>query len=384
MSRPLSPLAPPPTGSGLPPSTPPPDALPDLVRDYLAHIKHARGLSSTTCLHYQAWLRLFLKWLAEEKHPLTLSSFSTPTLRAYLYASSRAGKRPRTILSAFNPIRGMAAYLVEIGLLPYDPTKGLTFPKKDAAERVTVSTEEVAALLTAVERLPDAAEVPQARALLYTLVFSGIRFDELRSLRVPTSALTPERFWWHTARAKKSRLLYPPADCLDALGKWLTERARRFPACQHDYLWAYNCALRVSEQYIRDLLEAVKSIAGLREHDNIKPHALRHAFATRMKDNGAAITAIKAALGHSQLSTTFQYLHMGEHEAKQMAQYATLATSVPAPPDVQSKPTAPAPRAAAPARPTAARTAPQTPCHAARRDAPRNDPHRRRLTRATR
>lgn len=128
MPRPLS-------APGLAPFVSTPDVLPVLVEDYLAYNKHQRGLSPLSYLHYQSWLRLFLKWLEAQGHPLTLASFTTPILRSYLYASSQVGKRPRTILSAFNPMWGIAPYLVENGLIPTDPTKALKFPKKDAANR---------------------------------------------------------------------------------------------------------------------------------------------------------------------------------------------------------------------------------------------------------
>lgn len=41
----------------------------------------------------------------------------------------------------------------------------------------------------------------------------------------------------------------------------------------------------------------------------LRPHKLRHAFATRMLRDGAAITTIQFMLGHSDLQTTLIYLH---------------------------------------------------------------------------
>jgi site-specific recombinase XerD len=75
---------------------------------------------------------------------------------------------------------------------------------------------------------------------------------------------------------------------------------------------------------LHNLIEALKATAGLRDHANILPHSLRHACATRLMRNGADIRSIQAFLGHSQMTTTAQYLHTDEERLRDISELASM------------------------------------------------------------
>jgi integrase len=54
---------------------------------------------------------------------------------------------------------------------------------------------------------------------------------------------------------------------------------------------------------IRRLCEAVL-------HRKVHPHMLRHSFAWRLRENGAALQDIQEALGHAVITTTTMYAHL--------------------------------------------------------------------------
>jgi site-specific recombinase XerD len=97
-----------------------------------------------------------------------------PGLRRYLYAKSKKGARPRTIRSAFNPLRGLSSFLVDHGLLEEASAKTLSLPKLDAASRLTVTNEQISALFEACERQPTQRQVALYRAVLSVLCYAGL------------------------------------------------------------------------------------------------------------------------------------------------------------------------------------------------------------------
>ena len=97
--------------------------LSDAIADYLSHIRHERGLSKITCLHYQSWLRHFTDWLQANGYPepTVEEVYTLPVLRRYQYAKAKTGVRPRTMHSAFHSVKRMGEYLVANGFLDGEP-----------------------------------------------------------------------------------------------------------------------------------------------------------------------------------------------------------------------------------------------------------------------
>lgn len=125
-------------------------------------------------------------------------------------------------------------------------------------------------------------------------------------------------------KGDKSRELAMPPECLIAFRTWAAEHQKL--KCEHDHFWAYGPKRGMSADKMREMLEQIKAIAGFKDAANIKPHSLRHYFATNMLRNGATVKQIQVALGHTNLKQTATYLHLDEQDAKAMAVYASFVT----------------------------------------------------------
>src|SRR5438105_1162608 len=133
--------------------------LQDATADYIRYIRYERGLAQTTVEGYTSWLHHYEKWLKENGYPCPLiDAFNVAVLRRYFYALASRGIRPRTLRSAFHPLRGLGAFLIKTGVLAKNPAHDITLPQKDAAVRKLVSDEEVIKLLDGCDRLPTIRE----------------------------------------------------------------------------------------------------------------------------------------------------------------------------------------------------------------------------------
>ena len=306
-----------------------------ISKDYLSHIRHERGLSPRTCCGYASWIHHFLGWLEENGYPhADITTFSLPVLRRYLYALSGRGYRPRTILSAFHPVRSFGDFLLSNGLVKENAAKALSLPKKDAAQRLTVSESEVRALLDATERINHPRKLALYRGLLHTLVFTGVRNQELLDVKMEHLDLPGRCLLVASGKGSKSRTVFLTAETVAALTEWLIHRG----TCTHDWLWAYDTGRRIGKASLAQCLKEISAIAGFKGNKNIRPHSLRHSCASRMMSNGASIKVVQAALGHASIAQTATYLHLGEKEAEKMADFSKLSQLTP-----PTSATAPAP-----------------------------------------
>ncbi|MGH8437029.1 MAG: site-specific integrase, partial [Pseudomonas sp.] len=73
---------------------------------------------------------------------------------------------------------------------------------------------------------------------------------------------------------------------------------------------------------IKRLWFAVRYAAGL---DDVRLHDLRHSFASTVAVGGDSLTVIRSLLGHSDISTTQRYAHLGDDPVKSSADRASEA-----------------------------------------------------------
>ena len=168
------------------------------------------------------------------------------------------------------------------------------FPKVESRLPDILDADEV-------RRLLEAIEEPKHRAVLMATYGAGLRIREACSLL--TTDIDSKRGVIHVRQGKgaKDRYVMLSPILLTALREyWKLYRPTPpvlFPGEQPDSFLSHDA--------VRQALHRATVKTGLRKRAT--PHALRHAFATHLLENGADIRTIQVLLGHGSIRSTARY-----------------------------------------------------------------------------
>ncbi|HEY8124048.1 MAG TPA: tyrosine recombinase [Methylocystis sp.] len=251
---------------------------------------------------------------------------TTEDIRAYLASLEPRGMSAATVARRISAIRQLHKFLYVDRHRGDDPASGLDGPRMRRSAPGVFSTAEIDRLLAvAGEGLDDEARPVRERlraarlyALLETLYATGLRVSELVSL--PKSA-AHSRDPFIAIRGKGGReRLAPLTDCarraLLSYRKLLEETAPDRAGSSFLFPADSDSGHLTRQAFARDL-KALASAAGLPAAD-MHPHALRHAFASHLLQNGADLRVVQELLGHADISTTQIYTHVLDERMRAM------------------------------------------------------------------
>jgi integrase/recombinase XerD len=319
--------------------------LSDLVPAYQAAMR--RKLAATSLHGYASLTRSYLRALPASA---TLADMTEESIAAHLDDLEARRRRPATITGHLAALRSFSAWLVTAGHLTVNPTENIKSPKLDAPRREVPTDDQLVKLLKAIDGIPGAYRRALCRAVVTTAIFSGLRRFELLNLEAGD---LEENGLLHVRRGKggKPRDVLLCDQALTALRAYLAVR----PDCDHPRLFLLRKNIAFGNEALRTLLRDLAELSGQSGDKALLPHSMRHAFASRLSENGMDLYGIMTVLGHADLKTTQKYLHSSKTTLQRASQLCGLseetppnvATPVPAPKPIDTecdpRNTAPAP-----------------------------------------
>ncbi len=287
-------------------------AAQSLVASFLNYIRVEKRLSANTAAAYERDLRRYATFL--QKNGTALETASRADVQRYMSALYAAGLDGRSIARHLVTLRGFYKQLSADGLVKADPTLNLESPRIWKNLPRFLTGEEVEKLLAS----PDATtpEGMRDRAMLEFLYATGLRVSELVALR--TGDLRPDLGYVQvTGKGNKQRLVPVGRLALAAVSDYQRcARPRLLGRRVSSYLFVSRRGTRLTRQAFWKNISALGRRAGITQP--IKPHLLRHSFATHLLAGGADLRSVQQMLGHADIATTQIYTHVVPERLKQI------------------------------------------------------------------
>jgi integrase/recombinase XerC len=138
------------------------------------------------------------------------------------------------------------------------------------------------------------------------LLYAGARVEECQQLQVDDIAITARTGQVRlVGKGDEARVDPLRARARERISAWMEVRGN-----QPGALWTgQRGPMTISG--ITQVVLAVGRAAGI---GGLRPHVLRHTFATRCRDDGADVAQVQALLGHASLDTSARYFRAGARE----------------------------------------------------------------------
>ena len=279
-----------------------PAAFAEEIDGFIGFLELERGLSARTTESYQGDLDQCARFLAKcgvagwrEALPRHLSD--------WIYALSGDDYTVASLARKLTALRVFARHLVREKIRTDDLTAQLTGPKLVRKIPGTLTAAEVGRLLAA----PSGgnAYALRDRALLELFYASGLRVSELAGLTLQQLDLD-HGFLRVFGKGSKERVVPVGEKARDALATYLAAaRAYFVKPKTGSQLFLSERGTAISRKMLWVLIKKYAKLAGLAKP--VKPHLLRHSFATHLLSGGADLRAIQEMLGHANIATTQIY-----------------------------------------------------------------------------
>ncbi|MBI2844545.1 MAG: tyrosine-type recombinase/integrase [Armatimonadetes bacterium] len=298
--------------------------LSDAIVEYVNYMRLERGQTPGTVVQRGIRLRHFGKWLAEEQNmfdPL-VKQIQLSHIRQFIgYLVDERSICATTVRGYLESLRAMYGYLLEYNYVEDSPVHRIRMPKRNAPNRELVSNEELVRFFEATELIQPARRAIQARAILSAYVYAGLRSAEVRGIKVDDVSFNEDGCFVAVRHGKgdKRRVVPVHREAVPHFRAWLEERG----TVLHNYLFLVDKRRRLGLSALIHLFDEIKFLARV-DRPGLKPHALRHNYATRKLRDGVNLYHISQLLGHANIQTTINYLHGDLAQLTEVAQKGGL------------------------------------------------------------
>lgn len=283
----------------------------ELIGTFLNFLSVERGLSQNTIVSYKKDLNLYIDFITA-KHIDALSKVAKDDIINFMLYQKDTGLSANSISRRLVAIKVFHRFLLRERIMKADPSSLIDSPKLWKKIPDTLSLNEVNALL-AQPNIRDRQGI-RDKAILETLYATGMRASEAAGLKVGSVNLDIG-FLRCVGKGKKERIIPLGRKAIYSLKRYLeASRPYLLKDKDNEYLLLNRFGKGLSRQTIWKIIKRYARAARIKKP--IKPHILRHSFATHLLEAGADLRSVQEMLGHANISTTQIYTHITRERLK--------------------------------------------------------------------
>ncbi len=283
----------------------------ELLDAFLNYLSVERGLSRNTIISYKEDITTYIGFLNAAK----ISSFSLTTknnITDFMLHEKDKGLSANSVARRLAAIKAFYRFLVRERILKADPSSLIDSPKLWKKIPQILSMNEVDALLSQ----PNIRDMQGIRdkAILETLYATGMRVSEAVNLKTDTINLDVG-FLRCVGKGNKERIIPIGTKAINSIKRYLKiSRPHQLKNKDSNSLFLNRFGKKISRQSLWKIIKRYAKEARIKK--TIKPHMLRHSFATHLLERGADLRSVQEMLGHSNISTTQIYTHINKDRLK--------------------------------------------------------------------
>ncbi len=278
-------------------------SLQEDIEQFLAFVSLEKGLAENTISSYQGDIEAFAAFVSQSRSKSEWSDVDASDVSDWIYALSETGYSNASLCRKLSAVRVFVSYLLREGRMTKSFMDLVSGPKFRRKAPTVLAIGEVKRLLEA----PDlnTSRGLRDRSILELMYSSGLRVSELCGLTLQQVDLENQAMKVF-GKGSKERVVPIGRKAAQATMEYLDSgRPRLVKACTGSTVFISNRGTPISRKTVWHLIKRYAELAGIDKP--VKPHALRHSFATHLLSGGADLRVIQELLGHSDITTTQIY-----------------------------------------------------------------------------
>lgn len=275
--------------------------------------KRSENVTSRTLETYDKALKRFFDYLVGQ-NIFAVTEITASHIRGFMVELKDKGLKGITVHQYYRVLRTFFTFLHQEDYLTKYLMVNVKPPKVEQKEMRTFTAQEISKLLNAFDRNDF---IGMRNYCIMCLFFStGIRKGELSDLTIADVNITNDLIRIANGKGQKER--FAP------IGKTLRRALIQYLTMREEYLNGESCRWlfitprpnrKMTNSCMGVLFQKLKKTLKM-TGEKVSCHTWRHTFAKNYLLNGGDIFSLQKILGHADIATTKNYLHLNEKEVK--------------------------------------------------------------------